>query len=274
MRVLKNSEELRLLRRAVNATVVAHAEAIRSAEPKMREYQLQAIVEYVFTRQGCEFTGYNSIVGSGPNSCILHYETNRREMKSGDLIVMDVGGEYHGYTADVTRTFPVNGKFTLPQRAIYDLVLRAQDAGIAACRSGAAFNAGHRAAMDVIQKGLVDLGVIASPDEASRYFMHGTSHYIGLDVHDAHGDNTLKPNYTLTVEPGIYIKEGSPCDPKWWNIGVRIEDDILVTEGDPINLSGALPRQATQIEALMRERGIGNAPLGKPGPKGKSAALR
>jgi Xaa-Pro aminopeptidase len=258
MRVKKSPGEIALLRKAIDASVLAHAEAMRSVEPGMREHQLQAVVEYVFTRQGCEFTAYNSIVGSGPNSCILHYEANRRKMAAGEIICMDVGGEYHGYAADVTRSFPVGGKFSPAQRAVYDVVLAAQDAGIAACRPGASFGDPHRAAEKVMAEGLVRLGIIKEPRELGRYFMHGTSHYIGLDVHDSHGDNTLRDGYTLTVEPGIYIKAGSPCDPKWWNIGIRIEDDILVTEKGPVNLSGALPRQAAAIEALMREKGIGN----------------
>lgn len=261
MRVKKSPEEIVLLRHAVDASVLAHGEALRSVEPGMREYHLQALVEYIFARNGCEFVAYPSIVGSGPNGCILHYEANRREMKNGDIIVMDVAGEYHGYAADVTRSFPVNGKFSKEQRAIYDIVLAAQDAGIAECRSGKPFRAPHNAATKVITEGLMKLGIIKSASEVGRYFMHGTSHYIGLDVHDAQGDNTLQPGYALTVEPGIYIKAGSPCDPKFWNIGVRIEDDILVTEGAPINMSGALPRKADAVEALMREKGIGNLPI-------------
>lgn len=259
MRVKKGPEEVALLKKAVDASVLAHAEAMRSVEPGMWEYQVQAVVEYVFTRFGCEFTAYNSIVGSGMNSCILHYETNRRKTVAGDLICMDVGGEYHGYAADVTRTYPVNGKFTPEQRAIYELVLAAQEAGIRECKVGNPFNAPGGAATQVLVDGMTRLGIIKTRAELSRYFMHGTSHYIGLDVHDSHGDNTLRENYTLTVEPGIYIKAGSPCDKKWWNIGVRIEDDILVTAKGPVNLSGALPRKAEAIEALMKETGMGNA---------------
>lgn len=261
MRVRKGPEEIALLRKAVDASVLAHAEAMRSVEPGMWEYEVQAVVEYVFTRFGCEFTAYNSIVGSGMNSCILHYETNRRKTVGGDLICMDVGGEYHGYAADVTRTYPVNGKFSPEQRAIYELVLAAQEAGIRECKVGNPFIAPGSAASKVLGEGLIRLGIIKERNELGRYFMHGTSHYIGLDVHDSHGDNTLRENYTLTVEPGIYIKAGSPCDKKWWNIGVRIEDDILVTPRGPVNLSGALPRTVAAIESLMRESGIGNAPV-------------
>jgi Xaa-Pro aminopeptidase len=263
MRVKKSPEELVLLQKAVDATVLGHREAMKTIEPGMREYELQAVVEYAFTRSGCESVGYNSIVGSGPNSCILHYEANRRLTKSGDIICMDVAGEYHGYSADVTRSFPVSGKFSPAQREIYEVVLAAQDAGIEACRVGAPFNAADVAARKVVADGLMKLGIITKPDDAGRYFMHGTSHYIGLDVHDAHGDNTLQENYTLTVEPGIYIKEGSPCDKKYWNIGVRIEDDILVKASGPVNMSGGVPRKVADVEALMAQKGIGNMAIGK-----------
>jgi Xaa-Pro aminopeptidase len=206
-------------------------------------------------------------VGSGPNSCILHYEADRRLMNAGDMVCMDVAGEYHGYSADVTRSFPVNGKFTPEQRTIYELVLAAQDAGIKACVAGAPFGSADQVARKIIGDGLVRLGIISDPKQSGRYFMHGTSHYIGLDVHDAHGDNTLREGAALTVEPGIYIKAGSPCDKKWWNIGVRIEDDILVTSNGPVNMSAGAPRRVEEIEALMKENGIGNLPLagaGKP----------
>lgn len=138
---------------------------------------------------------------------------------------------------------------------IYDIVLEAQDSGIARCRAGNAFRSPHKAAMEVVQRRLLERGIIKEPKEAERYFMHGTSHYLGLDVHDAGTGGPLKPRVVLTVEPGIYIPKGSPCDPRWWEIGVRIEDDILVTEGDPVNMSGALPRAASEIEALMRDNG-------------------
>lgn len=263
MRVRKDATEIRLLRKAADATVAGHREAMKSVEPGMREFELQAVVEYAFTKAGCEFQGYNSIVGSGPNACILHYEANRKEMKAGEIICMDVAGEFHGYTADVTRSFPVSGKFSPEQKAVYEVVLEAQKAGIAACVPGAKFGAAHAAATKVIAAGLKRLGIIKESSEVGRYFMHGTSHYIGLDVHDSMGDDTLQPNYVLTVEPGIYIKAGSPCDKKWWNIGIRIEDDILVTEKGPENLSQGVPREVKEIEALMKAKGLGNVPIGR-----------
>jgi Xaa-Pro aminopeptidase len=261
MRVKKSPEELALMRRAASVSAQGHIEAMRSAKPGMREYEIQALVEYVFARGGCESVAYNSIVGSGPNSTILHYEEDRRLMQSGDIVCMDVAGEYHGYAADVTRSYPVNGKFSPPQRAIYEVVLEAQNAGIRECRAGNPFNAAHRAAAKVLGDGLLRLGIIKDRNDLGQYFMHGTSHYVGLDVHDAHGDNTLRESYVLTVEPGLYIKAGSPCDKKWWNIGVRIEDDILVTKDGPVILSSAAPRNPDDIEALMRQTGIGQIPL-------------
>ena len=256
MREIKDTAELRLMRRAIDITMEGHRTAMRGAEEGMSEYQIEALMEYAFRYLGAEDVGYPSIVGSSYNACILHYTTNRREMNTGDLILADCGAEYHGYTADVTRTFPLDGAFTDEQKIIYRIVLEAQDSGIAASVSGAPFRAPHKAALSVVARRLAEIGVISDADDddqVKQYFMHGTSHYLGLDVHDAGTRGPLKPNTVITVEPGIYIPEGSPCDEKWWNIGVRIEDDILVTEGAPENLSGALPRTVEGIEALMRE---------------------
>ncbi len=263
LRTTKSEHELRLLKRAVDSTVAAHSEAIKSCEPGMREFEIQALVEYIFARNGCEAVAYGSIVGSGMNSCILHYVDNRKRIQNGDILCMDVGGEYHGYAADVTRSYPANGKFTPAQRAIYQLVLEAQDAGIKACQNGAPFRAYDAACREVVSKGLVKLGIIQEPAEARRYFMHGSGHYLGLDVHDPQVITTLAPNQVLTVEPGIYIAPGSPCDPKWWSIGIRIEDDILITEKGPVNLSAGVPRDIASIEKLMAQKGLGNNPAGK-----------
>ncbi len=259
MRFVKDAEEIGLLRKACSISAMAHREAIRSCEPGMREWELGSLVEYVFKRNGCWFPGYGSIVGCGPNSCILHYDQNEKPMQAGEIVCMDVGGEYAGYTADITRSFPVNGRFSPEQKAIYNLVLAAQQAGIDACKPGESFGAAHQAASKVLAEGMQKLGIIKGANELRTYFMHGTSHSLGLDVHDAMGgDSTLRKGVVLTVEPGIYIKEGSPCDKKWWNIGVRIEDDILITEKGNENLSAAVPRKAEEIEALMREKGLGN----------------
>ena len=262
MRYIKSPAEIALIRRAAQISAMGHVETIRSCDESMREYDLQGLVEYMFKRGGCEFPAYGSIVGCGPNSTVLHYPSARRKLNAGEIICMDTAGEYHGYAADVTRSYPVSGKFSPEQKAIYEVVLAAQNAGINECRNGRSFGAPHMAAQKVITEGLLKLGVIKEASETRRYFMHGTSHTIGLDVHDTNARSTgLVPGVCLTVEPGIYIKAGSPCDKKWWNIGIRIEDDILVTEGEPENMSKDCPRTVAGIEALMAQKGIGNVPV-------------
>ena len=251
LREIKTPEELRLMRRAISISNDAHNTVIKNARPGWYEYQIQATAEHLFTMNGAEYTAYPCIVGSGPNSTILHYETNRRQIKTGDFIEMDMGAEYHGYCADVTRSFPVAGTFTPEQRAIYELVFNAQDAGIKACVAGAPFRSAHWTAVKTIAAGLQKLGIIKDSADYKQYFMHGTSHYLGLDVHDVGFYGPLVPGNVLTVEPGIYIAEGSPCDPKWWNIGCRIEDDILVTDKGPEILSKNSPRTIGALEKLM-----------------------
>lgn len=265
MRGVKSAEEIRILKKVCHNAAMAHVEAMRSIEPRMREWEIAALVQYIFAKEGCEYTGYPPIVGSGPNSTILHYDANRRLMLSGDIVCMDTAGEYHGYSADVTRSFPVNGKFTPEQKAIYNVVYAAQEAGINACTVGNTTGAIGRICSDKLAEGMMKLGIIKDANELRRYYMHGFGHGIGLDVHDPM-PGTLVPGVVLTVEPGIYIKDGSPCDQKWWNIGIRIEDDILVTQSGPVNLSAAAPRTVEAIEKLMAEKGIGNVaqkPVGK-----------
>ena len=262
LRMVKTQEELELLRRAIDITVEAHREAMKSLEPGMHEYEVEALVQYVFRRNGAEHPGFPSIIGSGENSVILHYETNRRRMEDGDVVVIDIGAEYHGYTADVTRTVPVNGRFSPEQRAIYEIVLRAQEAGIEEARAGRPFSAPHQAAQTVVAEGLVELGLIEHPRQMRRFFMHGTSHYLGLYVHDVGTGAPLVPGAVITVEPGIYISPEPDIDPKWWNISVRIEDDVLITDGEPVVLSAGAPKDPEEIEALMAEAGLGNLPAG------------
>ncbi len=252
LREIKTEEELEYLGRAVDITVEAVREALRSMEPGMYEYEIEAVIEYVFHRMGAESPGYPSIVGSGENTVILHYQSNRRRTETGDLILMDVGAEYLGYTADVTRTVPVNGVFSPEQRVIYEIVLAGQKSAIAAARPGASFRDPHRAAAAVMAESLMKLGLIAEPAQLGRFFFHGTSHYIGLDVHDAGTYGTLRPGAVITIEPGIYIAPADDIDPKWWNIGVRIEDDVLITDAGPMNLSAGAPREVADIETLMR----------------------
>lgn len=255
MREIKEEEELEFLQEAIDLTAIAHQELMRSSEPGMWEYQAEALVEGIFRQGGGSGPGFPSIVGSGKNACILHYKRNGDRMDSNEVMVVDIGAEYGGYSADISRTLPVDGEFSEEQRAIYELVLEAQKAGIKACDPGNRFWDPHLAAQQVISKGLAELGITdnASMAQAQRYFMHGTSHYLGLDVHDVGNNGDLKPGTVLTVEPGIYIPEGSDCDEKWWNIGVRIEDDILVTEEGPENLSGTIPRESERIEEWMKK---------------------
>ncbi len=252
MRQMKDTAELRLLQKAIDISVAGHLATMKYTRAGMREYECEALMESTFKQLGAEDVGYASIVGSGANACILHYIANRRQIKDGELLLMDCGAEYHGYTADITRTIPINGKYSAEQKAIYDLVYQAQNASIAECKKGVDWRFPHSRAVDVIRKGLLALGIITNPDDYKWYFPHGSSHHIGLDVHDASTYSALQPGMVLTVEPGIYIPEGSPCDKKWWNIGIRIEDDVLVTDGDALILSAKLPRKAEDIEAAIQ----------------------
>lgn len=254
LREIKTQEEINLLKRAIEITCIAQTELMKTLKPEMSEFQSEAIVEFIFKLLGAESSGFSSIQGSGENSCTLHYQTNRKRMVIGDLLVSDIGAEVRGYTADVTRTLPVSGTFTPEQAILYNVVLEAQNAGIAASKVGNNFWEPNIAATTVLSQRLKELGVIKSPSELKRYFMHGTSHYLGLDVHDLGTYGTLRPNSVITVEPGIYIPIGSPCDKKWWNIGIRIEDDILITTSGPINLSGCVPRTIVEIEEMMKEK--------------------
>lgn len=258
LREIKLPEEIDLIRKAVSITCDAQVELMKALLPGMTEYQAEAIVEYIFKKSGSEHPGFPSILGGGENTCILHYTANRKTLGWDDLLVSDIGAEYHGYSADVTRTIPVDGEYSPQEAAIYNLVLDAQLAGIKACKKGNKFWDPNLEARKVIQKGLMKLEVIKEPAESSIYFMHGTSHYLGLDVHDAGTFSYLKPGNILTVEPGIYIPAGSACDPKWWNIGVRIEDDVLITTGEPEVLSSCVPKTITEIENLMKQESLFN----------------
>jgi Xaa-Pro aminopeptidase len=222
----------------------------------MSEREIQGIHEFVFKKYGAEYEGYPSIVGGGHNGCVLHYITNDKPTVGDDLVLMDLGAEYHNYTADVTRTIPANGTFSAEQRAIYDIVYKAQEAGIKASVVGANMRAPHYAALEVIAEGLIALGIIENREQVRTYFPHGTSHYLGLDVHDAGTYSPFKHNTLITVEPGIYIPEDSPCDSKWWGIAVRIEDDILITNDGPVNLSAYAPRTAEGIESMMQQPSV------------------
>ena len=254
LRARKTDAEMRLLQRAVDLTVEAQTAALRAIAPDMPEYAVEAVIEKTFLAGGAEAPGYPSIVGSGPNSTVLHYVDNRRTMRAGDLVLMDVGAEVQGYTADVTRTVPVDGTFSPEQKALYDLVLEAQRAGIDAARAGADFRAPHRAAVAVCVRGLMDLGLIDTPAQAERFVLHGTSHYLGLYVHDVGDYGPLKAGEVITVEPGLYLRPSPDLDPKWWNLGVRIEDDVRIrATGPPTVLSADLPKTTADLEAIMAE---------------------
>ena len=252
LRLVKQPEEINLLKKAIAISCNGHIALMKGVHTGLTEYQAQAIMEYEFKKGGAEDLAYPSILGGGENSCTLHYDKNRKTLLEGEVLLADCGAEYHGYTADITRTMPVNGKFTEAQKLIYQLVLDAQRAGIEAALSGNDFYAPAQVAQEVIKKGLVKLGIIGSEKDYRIYFMHGTSHDIGLQVHDVRteDDRKLQAGNVITVEPGIYIPVGSNCDSKWWNIGVRIEDDVLITESGPIVLSDSVPREINQIESL------------------------
>ena len=251
LRQTKDSLEIKLLTKAIKISSLAQIEVMKAIHGEMTEREVQGIHEFIYRKYGAAHEGYNSIVGAGANSCILHYVTNEDINIDNELILMDLGAEYRGYTADVTRTIPVNGKFSPEQKEIYDIVYESQEEAIKKAIIGNTFNDIYVESLEIISKGLIKLGIINDAKEARKYYPHGVSHHIGLDVHDP-GSRTLQKNMVITVEPGIYIPENSDCDPKWWNIGVRIEDDILITDSEPINLSIDAPRSSNEIEKIMK----------------------
>ena len=255
LRGIKTAEEITLIKKAATISTLGHNDVMRAIKPGMKEFQAQAIMEYHFKTNGSEYPGYASINGAAENACVLHYVTNLKTVKNGDLLLSDCAAEYHGYTADVTRTVPANGKFSDAQKTLYEIVLAAQDAGIAASQAGAPMANVDAAARAVVNAGLIKLGIAKNDMEARTYFPHGTSHHLGLDVHDL-GPRTLQAGVVITVEPGIYIPAGSKCDKKWWNIGIRIEDDILITEKGPENISAGSPRTVADIEKMAKQKGI------------------
>ncbi|EOZ99561.1 Xaa-Pro aminopeptidase [Indibacter alkaliphilus LW1] len=255
MRAVKTEEELQILERAVVISGKAHMEAFRSIKPGVSERAIQGVHEFVHKAMGAEEVGYGSIVGAGNNTTILHYVENHVTDLQDGLILMDVGAEFRGYSGDITRTVPVKGRFSEEEKAIYEIVLEALEAGIAECKPGSNFQAIDRAARKVIDEGLVRLGLVKA-GEKHRFFPHGTGHHLGLDVHDRGGSGELEAGMVLTVEPGIYIPEGSDVDEKWWRIGVRIEDNILITEDGHRNLSAFVPKTVEDIETIMKEEGV------------------
>jgi Xaa-Pro aminopeptidase len=272
LRQIKTPEEMVLMRKVAMLSAVAHAEVMKAVEPTMSEREAEGIQLYIHKRYGAEDEGYPAIVGVGANSCILHYEENSSLKLNNQLLLMDVGAEYHGYSADVTRTVPANGKFSPEQRAIYQIVYDAQEAVMQLCKQGTPISDLNKKAKEIIANGLLKLGIIKTKEEVGTYYPHGCSHFLGLDVHDK-GDysSTLKENMILTVEPGIYIPENSKCDKKWWNIGVRIEDDILVKQDSFENLSSYAPRKIEDIEKMAAlKSGFNSMPLPPLEPEKKA----
>jgi Xaa-Pro aminopeptidase len=253
LREIKTKNEIDLLKKAVAISVVGQIEVMKAMHPGMSEREIQGIHEFVYRKYGAADEGYPSIVGAGKNGCVLHYIENDEEDLHNQLVLMDLGAEYYGYTADVTRTIPANGVFSAEQKALYQIVYDSQEAAINASQEGNSFRSIYKLSYDIIAEGLQQLGIINEASEARKYYPHGLSHHIGLDVHDPGNYGNLEANMIITIEPGIYIPENSPCDPKWWNIGIRIEDDVLVTSEGPINLSAGAPRDWERIEALMKE---------------------
>lgn len=267
MRLHKSAPELELMREAAAVSAQAHAEAMRAARDRMYEYELEALLEYHFRRLGAAGPAYPSIVASGANATILHYTTNDRQMRAGDLVLIDAGAELGCYASDVTRTFPVAERFSEPQRRVYEVVLRAQKVAIEMIRPGVEFDHVHRRATEILVDGLRDLGLlegetgaIIDKGEHERFYMHRTSHWLGMDVHDVgkyklNGSyRTLEPGIVLTVEPGIYIAEDAEgVSESYRGIGVRIEDDVLVTADAHEVLTAAIPKEVVELEEIRKE---------------------
>lgn len=277
MRLFKDVHEIEIMRRAAAISARAHIRAMQICTPGMREYQLEAELLHEFRNSGAQSVAYNSIVAGGANSCILHYRAGSTELRSGELCLIDAGCELDGYASDITRTFPVNGKFTGPQRALYDITLAAQEAAIAMTKPGNTFMQPHEAALKVLTQGLLDEKLLKLTDLGSlenaietgayrRFYMHRTSHWLGMDVHDvgsyreaSHASSSedkpwrvLKSGMVITIEPGLYIRPAADVDEKFWNIGIRIEDDAVLNNSGCELISRGVPVKADEIEALMK----------------------
>ena len=295
MRLVKDAHEQDTMRRAAQISAAAHVRAMQLSARMLRdgqdvrEYHLDADMQHEFRRHGSQFPAYTSIVAAGANACVLHYRADAAPVRSGELVLIDAGCELDGYASDITRTFPANGKFTGPQRALYDIVLAAQYAAADATRAGARFNDPHNAALKVLAQGLLDVGLLSHDKHGSLddvlekkayfpFYMHRTSHWLGMDVHDcgsyiepgesnteaakadpitgqmvqARPSRVLHPGMVLTLEPGLYVRPGEGVPEQFWNIGIRIEDDAIVTASGCELISRAVPVDADEIEALMR----------------------
>ncbi|NML26760.1 Xaa-Pro aminopeptidase [Zoogloea dura] len=266
MRLIKDEAELAIMRRAADISGGAHRRAMRATRPGAWEYEIEAELLHEFRRHGSQAPAYSSIVAGGANACVLHYVENDALLKDGDLLLIDAGCELDGYASDITRTFPVNGRFSGPQKAAYELVLAAQAAAMAVTRAGAGWNDPHDAATRVLAQGFIDLGLLEGSLDGvlesgsyRQFYMHRTGHWLGLDVHDA-GEYKLAGEWrplvagnVLTIEPGCYIRPADGVPEAFWNIGIRIEDDALVTADGCELITGSAPKSVADIEALMRE---------------------
>ncbi len=263
MRLIKTTEDLEILQKAIDLSVKGHIAAMKSAKPGKFEYEIQAVIEYIFRTGGSTRNGYPCIVGSGPSTCILHYTTNNRKMEDGDFLLIDAGAEFGYFTGDVTRTYPVNGRFSSQQKAVYEIVLEAQKKAIQMVRPGNTFMQVHDVTVKILTEGLVSLGLLKGTteeniekEEYKKYFMHRTSHWLGMDVHDVgkyrkNGEwRVLQEGMVLTVEPGLYIGANDDIE-AFRNIGIRIEDDVLVTSEGPVVLSKACPKEISDLENLI-----------------------
>ena len=264
LRLIKRTEEINIMKRIAKISSSAHRRAMEVCRPGMMEYEVAAELEYEFKKSGCESTAYPPIVAGGANACTLHYISNRDELRSGELLLIDAGGELDYYASDITRTFPVNGRFTGPQKAVYEIVLAAQLAAIDEAQVGNHWNRPHEAAVRVLVEGLIELGLLEGNVDDNieqgsyrRFYMHRTGHWLGMDVHDV-GDykvenewRALEPGMVMTVEPGLYIGDGEDIDPRFRNIGIRIEDDVLVQRKSNLVLSAHAPKTVDEIESIM-----------------------
>jgi len=287
MRLIKSRAEIALMRKAAQISAAAHVRAMQHCRPGVSEFEVEAEIVHEFMKNGCRHAAYPSIVGGGENGCILHYTENSDDLNAGDLLLIDAGAEYQSYAADITRTFPVNGQFSEAQKALYQVVLDAQKAAIAKVKPGNHWNQAHDAAVRVLTRGLLKLGIIKG-ELASlikehayrRFYMHRTGHWLGMDVHDV-GEykvdgkwRSLEPGMALTIEPGLYIPKGSKgVAKKWWNIGIRIEDDLVVTADGCEVLTHGVPKEVAEIEALMSGQPL-LKPKARPKAKVKAASKK
>jgi Xaa-Pro aminopeptidase len=265
LRVIKTPEELDIMQTAADIAAEAHCEAMKAVRPGMQEFEVEALIEQIFRRRGAAGPAYTSIVGAGPNATVLHYINNDAELRDGDLVLIDAGAEYKGYASDITRTFPINGRYTKAQREIYDLVLKAQMECVEMVRPGVTHDQLKQHSIEVLTEGMVELGLLqGEPEELikekkhEQFYMHGLGHMIGIDVHDVgqyyfgKESRALEPGVVMTVEPGIYIAPNTKDVPEQYlGIGVRIEDDVLCTDNGPRVLTHKVPKQADEIEELM-----------------------